>query len=61
MSSRTWFLRPGRVVDHAEIGWYDVRRVTFDPADGELRIVSNIPCEIIVECDELDIEFAHPR
>lgn len=46
-----------RVHDEAEIGWYDIGRLTFDPASRELRITSNVPCEIVVECDELNVEF----
>ena len=43
------------VEDQAEIGWYDVGGLEYEA--GELRIVSNLPCEIVVRCRELDVEL----
>lgn len=45
------------VEDEAEIGWYDVNRLEFESGSGELRIVSNVPCEVVVRCLELDVQL----
>ena len=45
------------VKDQADIGWYDVGRLEYEAESGELRIISNVPCEIVVRCLELDVEL----
>jgi len=45
------------VDDEADVGWYGIGRLVFEEASGELRIVSNIPCEIVVRCQALDVEL----
>jgi hypothetical protein len=45
------------VRDEADIGWYDVGRLEYEADAGELRIVSNVPCEIVIRCQELNVEL----
>jgi hypothetical protein len=45
------------VEDAADVGWYNVSHLAQDADSGELRVVSNIPCEIVVRSHELDVEF----
>jgi hypothetical protein len=45
------------VDDGAEIGSYTVNRLVYDATSGELRVVSNVPCEIVMQCQELDVEL----
>lgn len=45
------------VEDEAGIGWFDINRLDWDVVSGELRIVSNVPCEIVARCRGLDVEF----
>ncbi len=48
------------VKDDADVGWYGVSHLEHDQVSGELRIISNIPCEVVVETDELDVELLRP-
>lgn len=45
------------VEDQAEVGSYGLSHLAYDPAVAELRIVSNLPCEIVVRTQELDVEL----
>ena len=45
------------VQDEPKIGWYPVSGLEFDPDASRLAVVSNVPCEIVIRCRELDIEF----
>jgi hypothetical protein len=45
------------VEDEAGTGWFGINGLKWEPATGTLRIVSNIPCEIVVRCESLDVEF----
>ena len=47
------------VDDEAGVGTYMVTRVTYDVDSGELRIESGPPCDIIIMCEELDIDLVH--
>lgn len=53
-------VRSVSVEDEADINSYPVNRVVHDPGTGALRIVSNFPCEIVVECDALDVQLLRP-
>jgi hypothetical protein len=48
------------VEDDADVGWYGVSHLAYDEESAELRVVSNIPCEIVVVTDELDVELLGP-
>lgn len=46
------------VEDKADIGWYDVvGRLEYEAGSGQLTIISNVPCEIVVCCQELEVEL----
>lgn len=45
------------VEDEADVGWYGVSHLAHDEASGELRVVSNIPCEIVIRGQDLDVEL----
>jgi hypothetical protein len=45
------------VEDEADIRWYGFGRLRYESGTGELRIVSNVPCEVVVRCSELDVEL----
>ncbi len=45
------------VEDKADIGWYDVGRLEYEAGSGQLTIISNVPCEIVVRCQELEVEL----
>lgn len=45
------------VEDEAGTGWFGINGLKWEPATGTLRIVSNIPCEIVVRCEGLDVEL----
>jgi hypothetical protein len=45
------------VEDDAQIGWCGVSHLAFEPSARELRLVSNIPCEVVVRVRELDVEL----
>jgi len=44
------------VEDDADVGWYGVSHLSYDKEAAELRIISNIPCEIVVGTQGLDVE-----
>lgn len=49
------------VDDEAEVGTYMVNRVTYDLDSFELRIEPGPPCDIIIQCEELDIDLVHDQ
>lgn len=48
------------IEDEAEIGWYDVHRLRFDPEAHEVRLCSNVPLEIAIGVRALDVELRTP-
>ncbi len=45
------------VEDEGDIGWDYVGHLMYDAGLSELRIVSNVPCEIVVRCHLLDVDL----
>jgi len=45
------------IEDDADIGWYDVDRVDFDGAAGQVVLRSNFPLEITIQVKKLDVEL----
>lgn len=45
------------VKDEPKIGWYPVSGLEFDPDASRLAVVSDVPCEIVIRCRELDVEL----
>ena len=45
------------IEDEANIGWYDVNQLQYDPATEKLRLVSSAPCQVVVRCRTLDVEL----
>lgn len=48
------------VEDDADVGWYGVSHLAYNEESAELRVIANIPCEIVVRTDELDVELLRP-
>ena len=46
--------------DDAEIRWYDVGDLRFDPGTNRLTLRSNFPLEISVEVEGLDVDLLRP-
>jgi hypothetical protein len=46
------------VEDEADIGWYDINHGSYDVERGELRIVSNVPCDIVVRGRDIKVSLS---
>lgn len=46
------------VEDDADIGWYDINHGSYDAVRGELRIVSNVPCEIVLRGRDIEASLS---
>jgi len=49
-----------RIEDDAQIGWYDIGDIRFDPTTRRVTLRSNFPCEVAIEVERLDLEFLRP-
>ena len=49
-----------RVEDDAEIGWFPIDGLEFDPDAGELTLRSHVPLEITIDVTEFDVELVVP-
>jgi len=45
------------IEDKAQIGWVDISRITYDAENGEVRLTSNIPVDVRMQVQALDVEL----